>query len=56
MIFIIFILCVTVAFIIGKNFIGNNDVCLILGDNIFYGKTLPKILQDSVYDLKNDNF
>ena len=34
------------AFIIGKRFIGKDDVCLILGDNIFYGKELPKILYD----------
>ena len=26
------------AFIIGKDFIGDDDVCLVLGDNIFYGK------------------
>ncbi len=30
------------AFIIGKNFIGNDDVCLILGDNIFYGEALEE--------------
>ena len=28
------------AFILGKDFIGNDDVCLILGDNIFYGQGL----------------
>jgi len=32
------------AFIIGKRFIGEDNVCLILGDNIFYGHGLPKIL------------
>lgn len=36
------------AFIIGKEFIGLDDVCLILGDNIFYGAGLQKLLQDSV--------
>ena len=36
------------AFIIGKNFIGNNSVCLILGDNIFYGSGFTKILKNSV--------
>ncbi|WBX70723.1 glucose-1-phosphate thymidylyltransferase RfbA [Tenacibaculum retecalamus] len=33
------------AFIIGEEFIGNDDVCLILGDNIFYGHGLPEMLQ-----------
>ncbi len=32
------------AFIIGEEFIGNDNVCLVLGDNIFYGYGLPKIL------------
>lgn len=32
------------AFIIGEKFLGNDDVCLILGDNIFYGDSLSKIL------------
>lgn len=35
------------AFVIGKDFIGNDDVCLILGDNIFYGQGLSKQLQAS---------
>ena len=30
------------AFIIGEEFIGNDNVCLVLGDNIFYGQSLPK--------------
>lgn len=34
------------AFILGKEFIGNNDVCLVLGDNILYGADLGKILKD----------
>lgn len=33
------------AFVIGKEFIGNDNVCLVLGDNIFYGKGLPEMLQ-----------
>lgn len=33
------------AFIIGRNFVGNSNVCLILGDNIFYGHGLPERLQ-----------
>ncbi len=33
------------AFILGENFIGNDQVCLVLGDNIFYGHGLPQILE-----------
>ena len=33
------------AFVLGKEFIGDDDVCLVLGDNIFYGAELPKILK-----------
>lgn len=33
------------AFIIGKRFIGNDSVCLVLGDNIFYGHGLSNIFQ-----------
>jgi glucose-1-phosphate thymidylyltransferase len=36
------------AFIVGDDFIGKDKVCLILGDNIFYGNSLPKLLQDSI--------
>ncbi|WP_407556125.1 glucose-1-phosphate thymidylyltransferase RfbA [Winogradskyella sp. 4-2091] len=36
------------AFIIGEEFIGNDDVCLVLGDNIFYGAGLQNILKESV--------
>lgn len=36
------------AFIIGSSFIGQDSVCLILGDNIFYGQGLSKILQRAV--------
>ena len=36
------------AFIIGEDFIGNSDVCLILGDNIFYGQGFTEILERSL--------
>jgi glucose-1-phosphate thymidylyltransferase len=36
------------AFIIGKEFIGRDRVCLILGDNIFYGHGFQEILQEAV--------
>ena len=36
------------AFILGKDFIGNDDVCLILGDNIFYGHGMTGILEEAV--------
>jgi len=36
------------SFIIGKEFIGNDNVCLILGDNIFYGHGLPEKLRETV--------
>ena len=35
------------AFIIGEEFIGDDDVCLILGDNIYYGHGLPQMLERS---------
>lgn len=36
------------AFIIGEKFIGNDSVCLVLGDNIFYGQSFTRILKESV--------
>jgi glucose-1-phosphate thymidylyltransferase len=36
------------AFILGKSFIGGDSVCLILGDNIFYGQGLSRILKEAV--------
>lgn len=33
------------AFVLGKDFIGDDDVCLVLGDNIFYGAELPRLLK-----------
>ncbi|MBK6564149.1 MAG: glucose-1-phosphate thymidylyltransferase RfbA [Saprospiraceae bacterium] len=35
------------AFVIGADFVGNDSSCLVLGDNIFYGSGLSKLLQDS---------
>ncbi len=35
------------AFILGADFIGNDNVCLILGDNIFYGKDLPHLVRQA---------
>jgi len=35
------------AFILGEEFIGDDSVCLVLGDNIFYGYGLPKILRQA---------
>ena len=40
------------AFILGERFIGQDDVCLILGDNIFYGALLPKQLKEAVSNVK----
>ncbi|HSJ66611.1 MAG TPA: glucose-1-phosphate thymidylyltransferase RfbA [Anditalea sp.] len=42
------------AFIIGKDFIGSDDVCLVLGDNIFYGAGLASVLTNSVKIAKEE--
>ena len=42
------------AFILGDTFIGHDDVCLILGDNVFYGGRLPERLKDSVQEVKSN--
>ncbi|MBQ6371254.1 MAG: glucose-1-phosphate thymidylyltransferase RfbA [Firmicutes bacterium] len=39
------------AFILGEEFIGDDDVCLVLGDNVFYGQDLTKIVSDAKKDL-----
>lgn len=36
------------AFILGEDFIGEDDVCLVLGDNIFYGAGIENLLEDAV--------
>ncbi len=36
------------AFILGADFIGSDPVCLILGDNVFYGKDMTRILQSAM--------
>lgn len=40
------------AFIIGEKFIGDDDVCMILGDNIFYGAGLQKMLAQAISDIE----
>jgi len=42
------------AFLLGESFIERDDVCLILGDNVFYGSGLPKLLKASVQEVKNN--
>ena len=43
------------AFIIGKDFIGNDDVCLVLGDNIFYGQSFSQMLTQAVYNVEKEH-
>ena len=43
------------AFIIGEKFIGNDSVCLVLGDNIFYGAGFSSLLQNSVQMAEKEN-
>lgn len=40
------------AFVLGEEFIGDDNVCLILGDNIFYGQGLPQALRDTITNLE----
>lgn len=42
------------AFIIGEEFIGNDDVCLVLGDNIFHGNGLSKMLRQAVKNAEEE--
>lgn len=41
------------AFILGEEFIGNDDVCMVLGDNVFYGNGLKKALHNAVLNADN---
>ena len=43
------------AFIIGEDFIGEDSVCLILGDNIFYGQSFRLMLQEALEDTEKHN-
>jgi len=43
------------AFIIGEKFIGDDSVCLVLGDNIFYGSGFSSLLRQSVENAEKDN-
>ncbi len=42
------------AFIIGEEFIGNDDVCLVLGDNIFHGNGLGRMLRQAVQNAEQE--
>ena len=43
------------AFILGEEFIGDEDVCLVLGDNIYHGHDLGTILSKAVFNASSDN-
>ena len=43
------------AFLIGKDFIGDDSVCLVLGDNIFYGMSFTQTLRQAVEDAEEHN-
>ena len=42
------------AFIIGERFIGNDSVCLVLGDNIFYGQSFTRMLKEALDKVENE--
>ena len=42
------------AFLIGEEFIGNDSVCLVLGDNIFYGQSFTALLKRAVANVENE--
>lgn len=43
------------AFILGRDFVGDDDACLVLGDNIFYGQSFTKMLTDAVERTQQQN-
>lgn len=43
------------AFIIGEEFIGDDSVCMVLGDNIFYGQGFTQMLQEAVTNAEKEN-
>ena len=43
------------AFILGEDFIGDDDVCLVLGDNIYHGHGLPELLSTAVNNAQTEN-
>ena len=43
------------AFVLGKDFIGDDDACLILGDNIYYGQGISAMLSNAVMNAKDKN-
>ena len=43
------------AFVLGKDFIGDDDACLILGDNIYYGQGIRAMLSNAVMNAKDKN-
>ena len=43
------------AFLLGEEFIGSDDVCLVLGDNVFNGHGFSKLLDKAVANVSNDN-
>ena len=43
------------AFILGEKFLGNDDVCLVLGDNIFHGHDLTSLLATAIANIQTEN-
>ena len=47
--------CLSYSFIIGEKFIGDDSVCLVLGDNIFYGQGFTHMLREAVHFAESEN-